>query len=257
MKSWLQIPSTDEIEDLVGAEDITLWDFVFATVVIVAAFILSRLVRRIVRWLLGKFPQVTTEVAALVGRAAGWVVVLTGIIYALILIGIEMVPALMVIIIIAIVTFFAGRRIMENFSAGLVLQSTPMFSPGDELITVAGVGQVQEITGRTVIVETLDGEQIHIPNKVIIDQPITNLTDLGSRRSTIDIGVAYGTDLDFAKRVIEEAASACAETRSDPAPEALFSEFDDNAVKFQLLIWHAPSVMDQLRAVDVVVPVVG
>ena len=252
MNLWQQIPTTDELEDFVGAEDLSILDFVTAVGIIVGAFILSRFVRRFLRWVLRKFPHITDEVAALLGRAAGWVVVLTGVVWALVVIGIEMVPALMVIIIIAIVTFFAGRRMMENFSAGLVLQGTPMFTAGDEIITSAGVGEVHEITGRTVIIVNPDGEEIHVPNQLVIDDAVTNLTGLGTRRSMIEIGVAYGTDLERAKQVIEQAAADCAETHTAPKPEALFAEFGDNAIKFNLWFWHAPSILEKMRAVDVV-----
>ena len=252
MHLWQQIPTTDELEDFVGAGELGVLDFVLAVGIIVGSFVLSRFVRRFVRWVLQKFPQVSDPIAALVGRAVGWFVVLFGVVWALVVIGIEMVPALMVIIIIGLVTFFAGRRMMENFSAGLVLQGTPMFAPGDEIITSAGRGQVREITGRTVIIVSPDGEEIHIPNQLVIDDAVTNLTDQGARRSMIEIGVAYGTDLERAKRVIEEAAAECGETHPDPKPEALFGEFGDNAVKFNLRFWHNPTILEQMRAVDVV-----
>lgn len=252
MNLWQQIPTTEDLEGFVGADDLGVVDFVAAVAILVGTFILSRFVRRFVRWFLSKFPQITDEIAALIGRATGWLVILFGVVWALVVIGIEMVPALMVIIIIGIVTFFAGRRMMENFSAGLVLQSTPMFAPGDEIVTTSGTGTVREITGRTVIIRSPDGEEIHIPNQVVIDDAVTNLTDLGGRRSMIEIGVAYGTDLELAKRVIEQAASECSETHADPKPEALFAEFGDNAVNFNLWFWHDPRILERLRAIDVV-----
>jgi small-conductance mechanosensitive channel len=140
MKLWQQVPTTDQLEEFTGAENLGVLDFVLAFVIVVGAAIFSRFVRRMVRWVLEKFPQITNEIAALIGRAAGWTVILIGIVWALVVLGIEMVPALMVIIIIGIVTFFAGRRMMENFSAGLVLQGTPMFAAGDEIVTTAGAG---------------------------------------------------------------------------------------------------------------------
>jgi len=252
MTLWQQIPTTEELENFIGADDLRILDFVLAVVIVVGAFILSRFVRRFVRWVLEKFPQITDEIAALIGRATGWIVILVGVVWALVVIGIEMVPALMVIIIIGIVTFFAGRRMMENFSAGLVLQGTPMFAAGDEIVTTVGTGEVSEITGRTVIIMSPDGEEIHIPNQIVIDDAVTNLTGVGARRSMIEIGVAYGTDLELAKSVIEQAAADCDETHSNPEPEALFAEFGDNAVNFNLWFWHDPRIIERLRAIDVV-----
>ena len=244
------IPSTDELADFTNADEVTFWDFVWAAVVIVISLILARLVRGLLRKALRRFPQISDELAFLIARATGWVIVFVGIIYAVTIIGIDIGPALMVLLAVGIVVFFAGRRMMDNFSSGLVLQGTPMFKPGDQIVTDSGTGTVLEITGRTVVMETIDGQLVHIPNKTVIDEPVINLTDVGGRRSTLEIGVAYGTDLDRAKRVLEDAAWACELVHSEPPPEALVAEFGDSAIEFRLLFWHDPLVLDQYRAMD-------
>jgi len=246
------IPTTEDLENFVNADQLTMWDFVWAMLVIVFAFIFARFTRHWVRHLLRRIPRVTEEAALLVSRGIGWVIIFTGIIYAMTVIGIDMVPALMVIVGMAIVVFFAGRRLMDNFSSGLVLQGSPMFVVGDQIVTSVGTGIVREITGRTVIIETIDGESVHIPNKTVIDNPVINLTDLGSRRSSLEIHVQYGTDLALAKQVIEEAAASCETTHAEPPPEALVLAFGDNAVEFTLLFWHEPLILDQYRATDAI-----
>ena len=178
MIGWYQLPTTDDLEQIIDTESVTVGDFVWAAVVVALAFFGAKLLRRILLPLLHKIPRLSHEAALLLSRAAGWVLILIGIVYALAIIGVDMGPALMVIIIIAVVVFFAGRGIVENFAAGLVLQGTPMFAVGDEIVTEAGMGRVREITGRTVVIVTPDGEEMHLPNKVVIADPIVNLTDL-------------------------------------------------------------------------------
>ena len=250
MKLRQQVPSQGELEDFIGVDDLTLAEFVGSILIIIVAIILSRLVRRIVRWTLNRLPQVTEPIAAIVGRAAGWLVILLGVVYSLVVLGIDMVPALMVLIIVGLVTFFAGRGLMENFATGLVLQGAPMFAAGDEIITEAGMGSVVEITGRTVQIDTPDGERLHVPNRLVIQDAVTNLTAPGKRRSSLTVGVAYGTDLDRAKQAIVDAAERCSTTLRQPTPEALFSEFGDSSINFQLLFWHEPTILEQLRAID-------
>jgi small conductance mechanosensitive channel len=250
MKLWQQIPTTEELEDFVGVDDLTAFEFFGSIAVIIIAFLLSRIVRRIVRWTLNRFPQITEPIAALGGRAAGWIVILIGVVYSLVILGIDMVPALMVLIVVAIVTFFAGRGLMENFSTGLVLQGAPMFGPGDEIVTEAGTGRVVEITGRTVLIDTPDGETLHVPNRLVIQEAVTNLTARGIRRSSITVGVAYGTDLGEAKQAIVDAAERCSTTLRQPTPEALFTEFGDSSINLQLLFWHEPLILDRQRAID-------
>jgi small conductance mechanosensitive channel len=247
-----QVPTADAVAQVVDADSLTAWDFVWALCVVLLAFVLARIVRRLVRPFLQRIPNLSEEGSLIISRGAGWVIILLGVVYALVILNVEMGPALIVVIIIGIVVFFAGRGIIENFASGLVLQANPMFAVGDQIATTAGTGVVREVTGRTVRIETMDGEAIYIPNKQLVNEPITNLTELGMRRSTFEVGVRYGTDVALAARVLEAAASSCATTHKDPAPEALISEMGDHAIEFVLRFWHHPGILESERAKDAV-----
>ncbi|MGB5167614.1 MAG: mechanosensitive ion channel family protein [Acidimicrobiia bacterium] len=252
MSIWSQVPSADDVRDLVDAESLTAWDFVLALAVVLLSIVLARLLRRFLRTVLRRIPDLSKEGALLIARSAGWIVILIGVVYGLIILNVDMGPALMVILILAIVIFFAGQTIMQNFAAGLVLQGSPMFAVGDQIVTASGTGIVREVTGRTVRIETMDGESVFIPNKELINEPITNLTELGARRTTFDVGVRYGTDVDLAGRVLEEAAASCDTTYPDPAPEALITEMGDHSIEFLLRFWHDPGILEAERAKDAV-----
>ena len=86
----------------------------------------------------------------------------------------------------------------------------------------------------------------------LINEPITNLTDLGSRRSTFHVGVRYGTDVELTARVLEKAAASCDTTHKDPAPEALISQMGDHSIEFLLRFWHHPGILEAERAKDAV-----
>jgi small-conductance mechanosensitive channel len=248
----LQVPTVDDVEDFFGADQWSLSDFVWAAIVIVVAVVVSRLVIVLVRRVLRRFTQFTEESSKAIARGVGWMVVLIGIVYALSIIGIDLVPAVMVILVLAVIMFFAGRGIMANFSAGLVLRGSPMFTIGDELVTPAGTGRVQTVGERTVVIETVDGKIIEIPNHIMIEYPITNLTKMGARLSTVDVGVAYGTDLRVAKTLLVQAADDCAVVHADPLPEVVITEFGDHAINLQVRFWHAPAIIEELRSIDAV-----
>ncbi|MGB5657173.1 MAG: mechanosensitive ion channel domain-containing protein, partial [Acidimicrobiia bacterium] len=160
MSIWSQVPSADDVRDLVDAESLTAWDFVLALAVVLLSIVLARLLRRFLRTVLRRIPDLSKEGALLIARSAGWIVILIGVVYGLIILNVDMGPALMVILILAIVIFFAGQTIMQNFAAGLVLQGSPMFAVGDQIVTASGTGIVREVTGRTVRIETMDGESV-------------------------------------------------------------------------------------------------
>lgn len=253
MSLFAQVPSVEELDQALNTDQLTAWDLVAAALAVLAAFVISKLVRRLLQKVLARAQHLSDEARLLISRAAGWAIILIGVVYAVVLLGFDMGPALFVILILLLVVFFAGRGLMENFAAGVVLQGTPMFAPGDEIELEDAVGEVMEITGRTVVIQTPDGKRVHVPNTKVIGDAVVNYTQLGTRRSTILVGVAYGTDLDFAQRVLEAALLECGVARDDPPPEALATEFGDSSIDFRVRFWHHRTINEEARAVDAVV----
>ncbi len=252
MNRITQIGIPGDLDQVVDTQAITVWDFVWAIVIVALSFLIAALTRRLVGRVLRKFPDLAQNYKLLMARASGWFVIVVGIIYALGVLGVDLGPALIGLLLIAGVAFFAGRGILENFSAGLVLQGTTMFVVGDQIETTAGTGTVLEITGRTLTIRTVDGKELNVPNTTVVNEPLTNLTKEGQRRSSLEVGVAYGTDLEEAKAVLQTAAAGCILVITEPEPEALVSEFGDNAIEFELRFWHQPTIIEQRRAVDAV-----
>lgn len=245
-----QVIDPTELGQSIDTQTLTVWDFVWAVVVVAASFLLAAVARRLMRRLLGRFEDLPETYVLLISRASGWLVIVVGVIYALDVIGVDLGPAVIALLLVAAVSFFAGRSLLENFGAGLVLQGTSMFEVGDQIETAAGAGTVHEITGRTVVLRTPDGQEINVPNTIVVNEAVTNLTKQGQRRTTIPVGIAYGTDLDEARRVIQRAAAACELALTDPAPEALVDEFDDSAITINLRFWHDPTFIGENRAID-------
>jgi small-conductance mechanosensitive channel len=252
MNRIAQIGIPGDLDQVVDTKAITVWDFVWAVVIIALSFLIAALTRRLVGRLLRKFPDIPQNYKLLMASASGWFVIVVGIIYALGVLGVDLGPALIGLLLVAGVAFFAGRGILENFSAGLVLQGTTMFVVGDQIETTAGTGTVLEITGRTLTIRTVDGKELNVPNTTVVNEPLTNLTKEGQRRSSLEVGVAYGTDLEEAKAALQTAAAGCELVITEPEPEALVSAFGDNAIEFELRFWHGPTIIEERRAVDAV-----
>jgi len=252
MNRIAQIGIPGDLDQVVDTKAITVWDFVWAIVIIALSFLLAALTRRLVGRVLRKFPDIPQNYRLLVASASGWFVIVVGIIYALGVLGVDLGPALIGLLLVAGVGFFAGRGILENFSAGLVLQGTTMFVVGDQIETTSGTGTVLEITGRTLTIRTVDGKELNVPNTTVVNEPLTNLTKEGQRRSSLEVGVAYGTDLEEAKAALQTAAAGCGLVITEPGPEALVAGFGDNAIEFELRFWHRPTIIEQRRAIDAV-----
>ena len=246
-----QVPvDTSQITDNIDTTGVTIWDFVWAIVVVAGSFLVAAIVRRLVLRGLRPFEGIPENYRLLIARAVGWFVIVVGVFWALGILGVDLGPAVLALLLIAAIAFFAGRGLLENFSAGLILQGSPMFEVGDQISTTSGTGTVREVTGRTVVILTPNGEEVHIPNSTVVNGPVTNLTKEGMRRSTVSVGVAYGTELEAARASILEAASSCTLVLNEPTPDAIVTEFGDNAINIDCRFWHDPTIIGGRRATD-------
>ena len=82
----------------------------------------------------------------------------------------------------AVILGFAFKNIGENFLSGLLLAFNRPFNTGD-LIQVEGyTGKITSMDFRTTNIETFDGQNVFIPNSIIINNPLVNYTYESKRR---------------------------------------------------------------------------
>lgn len=252
-----QVVDLTEINDLINTRAVTWSDVAFAGLAFLVGLGLAWVLRRVVRKGMARFPKIPEYVVQLVVKATGWLVVLIAGVYALSLLGVDLGPVVILLVIIALVLFFAGRSLLDNFAAGLVLQAGSLFDVGDQVAIGDEAGTVAEIHGRAVLVETVDGRQVHIPNRKVLTDVVVNLTRNQRRRTTIEVGVEYGTDLDAAARALLDAVGGCERAFADPPPEAFLAEYGDSSIDFDLRFWHEPTIWGQHAAVDEVIRAVN
>lgn len=243
-------PTVDDLEDLFGVDDWRLGDFMWAIAIVAFSFLFARLIRIWATRLLSRVDSINDQGARLIGRAVSWFIGLLGVVYALSYIGVEIGPPMMVVLLIGVIIFFAGKGILANFSSGLILQGSSMFGLGDQIVTGAGTGTVRSITERTTVIETIDGHQIHMPNRSVVAGAVTNLTRLGRRLSELNMSVTYGTDPSIVRTVVADALTRCPRVFTDPPAETLIREFGSDAIEFQIRFWHEPDIVESKRAVD-------
>ena len=110
------------------------------------------------------------------------------------------------------------------------------------------VGNVLEVDGKLVRVERIDlrstrvvtvaGELIVLPNSKVAGEAVVNLTQGDSAmRIRVNVGVAYGSDVDLVMRLLSEAMAEQPEVRSNPQPAVFFQEFADSSLNFSVMGW--------------------
>ncbi|MCB0349320.1 MAG: mechanosensitive ion channel, partial [Bdellovibrionales bacterium] len=86
--------------------------------------------------------------------------------------------------------------------------------------------------------QTRDEVSIIIPNSKLISEEVISDSFSGQRiRNHIHVGVAYGSDVLKVRDLLAKAASSHKEVIDSPAPEAIFEDFGDSSLNFDLRFW--------------------
>lgn len=132
---------------------------------------------------------------------------------------------------------FAFQDIAANFMSGTIMAVRRPFVNGDWVQTHDCFGVVEEVSLRATVVRLWTGEDVIIPNKEVLANPITNYTRHGKRRIDVDVGVDYDSDLETARRVALEALEAL-EGRDESRPvEFYYRGFGASSIDFSARFW--------------------
>lgn len=135
---------------------------------------------------------------------------------------------------------FGMQEIANNFVSGLILLFERPIRAGD-FVSVGDIeGYVRRIRIRATEIETLDNQNVLVPNSELISGRVTNwvLRDTYGRLR-VTVGVAYGSDVEKVREILESVACAHPEVITDgraPAPRALFWGFGDSSLDFELRV---------------------
>ena len=135
---------------------------------------------------------------------------------------------------------FGMQSIANNFVSGIILLFERPIKAGD-FVTVGDVeGFVKRISIRSTEIETLDNQDMLVPNSELVSGRVTNwVLHNPYGRLRLKVGVAYGSDIHKVKEILEAVAHEHPEVITDgraTGPKALFMEFGDSALEFELRV---------------------
>ena len=138
---------------------------------------------------------------------------------------------------------------LMNLFSGIIMSVKHVFKVGDFIETNGFVGSVQEVSLKSTVLRTLSGEEVNIPNKLVLQNPVKNFTTNGVRRVEIACGVSYADNLDKVKEVAIAAVRPLAIDTVDRPVEFIYTGFGASSIDFQMRFWTNPdSVWEFLSA---------
>jgi len=155
----------------------------------------------------------------------------------------------------AVVIYMGTKDIISDVVAGYIILLDQPFRVGDTILIkhVDTSGMVMKIGARTTHIRTGDNRGVIIPNSDINSSQIVNYTypDPEYRMFT-DIGVAYGSDNNLVREVIEGTVGQVENVMSDKPVQVYFLKFGDTARLVRVQWWinnymNKNSVLDQVN----------
>lgn len=95
---------------------------------------------------------------------------------------------------------------LSNFAGGILILFLKPFKAGDYILVPEEnvEGTVRKIEMYYTTITTVDNQVVKIPNSLLTDNTITNVTSMDKRKLEIKVGVSYDTDLKKAKEILRQ-----------------------------------------------------
>ncbi len=133
---------------------------------------------------------------------------------------------------------FGLQNVVNNFVSGIILLFDTSIQVGDMVQIGDDWGTVNRINIRTTIIQTFDNASLIIPNSEMISSKVTNWSFKDPKvRRQVDVGVAYGSDVQKVHAILLQIVNDMPEIMNDPAPRVDFTDFADSALIFRIRFW--------------------
>ena len=210
-------------------------------IIIVILFIFSRLSRLAQaltkRGLRSSKVRLSKLLGDMIIAMAKNLVMLLGILIALSQVGISLGPLLAGLGIAGFIIGFALQDTLSNFASGMLILIYRPFDVGD-FVTAGGVtGKVGHMSLVNTTFKTIDNQVLIVPNNLIWQSVITNVTAQRLRRVDLTFGVAYGDDVEKVERILAEIVAEHELVLEEPEPMIKLHELADSSVNFVCRPW--------------------
>jgi small conductance mechanosensitive channel len=212
-------------------------NLVVATLIFGAFILAAIIVRKIVRKAVTRVTK-NRELRALTAKISFLLIIGIGIFVSL---GVlELDKALTSLLagagVIGLALGFAFQDITANFISGVSLSLKRPFEVGDLIETNGQIGKVREISLRSTLINSADGQIVSIPNKDVFQNVLTNYSRRNMRRVQVAVGVAYDSDLEKVEKVAKEAVKKF-HTSKDQAIQVFYDEFAGSSINLNIYFW--------------------
>ncbi len=233
--------STDKATSELSGYTTTVWEMIpsiiISILVLILTYILMRGITNYLNRALDRFSNNIAVNRTLTGFA-GIIVAIIGISIALSVLHLD--KAVSSVLagagLIGLALGFAFQDITVNLISGVIIAFKTPFKINDLVESNGYFGRIKEMNFRSVMLEDRNGQWIILPNRAVLQEPIINYSQLKRRRITIDLGLAYDTNLEEARKVTIKALEEL-DVVPDQHIEFFYTEFGDSSINASVRYW--------------------
>ncbi|MDX2463203.1 MAG: mechanosensitive ion channel [Porticoccus sp.] len=232
-----------------GDTSVSLADLIYAPILLLAGILFIRWSAKLIRSMMTK-QGINPNLIQVISRAYLIIALSVLVISALDLMNVPLTAFAFISGAVAIGFGFGAQNIINNFISGWILMWERPIRIGDFLEIGDTTGTVESINTRSTQFRRVDGVHMLIPNSYLLENILVNWTLVDKlTRTTVRVGIAYGSPVRKAAELIELAAKEHPDVLKDPATSVLFEDFGDSALIFDLHIWVNASAERSLRKI--------
>ncbi|UCG52719.1 MAG: mechanosensitive ion channel family protein [Candidatus Latescibacterota bacterium] len=187
-----------------------------------------------------RFTFVEPRTKPLFDNIARIIIVAIAIYFVFLFWGVEVTAWLASAGVIGIAVGFAAKDTLANLFSGIFILADAPYKMGDFINLDTGErGEVTHIGLRSTRILTRDDVEVTLPNAVIANAKIVNESGgpTPKHRVRTNVGVAYGSDVDKVRAILQDVGKQNSRTCDDPEPRVRFRRFGDSSLDFDLLCW--------------------
>ncbi|MEE1314047.1 MAG: mechanosensitive ion channel [Lachnospiraceae bacterium] len=138
---------------------------------------------------------------------------------------------------------------LSNIAGGCLILLLKPFQVGDYVKedSHGNEGTVAAIDLFYTRIQTIDNKVVVVPNGVITNASLTNVTRQEERLLDIRVGIGYDSDITLAKKIIAEIATSHTDTVKEDSIQVFVDNLADSCVSMGLRVWVPTDLYNPVR----------